>query len=86
MVAACLAVVTGWRDHVCIIEVPNFMLSVCAAAAARMLNESPASPPDVIHAAFTPIDSASRIFANVSDALGAATEIPTSFSVIAVTT
>ena len=77
IVCAWRAAVTGWRDHVCMIDVPSRMLSVRFAATARVVSASPASPPDVSHAAWMPRLSASTIELMTDWASGAGTAIPT---------
>jgi hypothetical protein len=59
------------------IDVPSKILLVCAAAAARIVSESPALPPDVSHAAGTPAASAFMMLATViaGSAAGIATPI-----------
>ena len=71
------AKVIGWRGHVCTIDVPSRMRSVCVSAAANVVIASaPPATPIVAHAACTPAFSACRTCATASAALPAWIETP----------
>ena len=76
----CWATATGCLGYVGMIDVPNRMLSVCAAATARMVSPSSPAPPVVSQAADTPRLSAFLIRARMVPASGPAIATPSLFS------